>query len=255
VAAPDTSWTWPTFLEAVQKLTTGTGAARRYGTARPDWQTRVRDNGGHLLDTKRTSCLLDQAPAVDGIQWTADLRVKWQVVPTDADLKQQSAQERFLAGNLAIYPLGNYFQGIPITAKVKFQWDLAPLPTGTIGRRPLSGGANFCLPTGVKSPDASWRFLKYMGGPEGATFRGKDAGLFPPLPALATPEVIPTFTAAQIKSILDSGQDAYPLPFIPKYDQMDKIISAGLAPVWAGTATAREATAKIVPQVNALLQD
>jgi len=35
---------------------------------------------------------------------------------------------------------------------------------------------------------------------------------------------------------------------------MDQLITAGLAPVWQGQSTAKGATAKLVPQVNALLQ-
>jgi multiple sugar transport system substrate-binding protein len=253
VPPPDGTWTWDTFLSAAEKLTTGTGATTRYGTAGPPWQIRVRDNGGDILDAKETTCLLDQGPAIDGIQWTADLTLKQHVVPTAAEIKAQNIQARFLAGNLAMYPQGNYFQGIATTS-AKFHWDLAPLPKGQVGRKPLSGGSNFLLPTGVKNPDASWLLMKYMGGPEGVTFRGQDAGLFPSMPALAKPEVIPEFSATQIGNILASGQDAIPLPFVAKYDQMDQLISAGLAPVWQGQSTAKEATAKLVPQVNVLLQ-
>lgn len=235
------------------KLTTGTGATTRYGTAEPPWLCRVRDNGGDILDAKQTTCLLDQGPAIDGIQWTADLTVKQHVVPTAAEIKTQSVQARFLAGNLAMYPQGNYFQGIA-TISAKFHWDLAPLPAGPSGRKPLAGGSNFLLPAGVKNPDASWLLMKFMGGPEGATLRGQNAGLFPSMPALAKPDVIPEFSATQISNILATGQEAIPLPFVPKYAQMDQLMSAGLAPVWQGQSTAKEATAKIVPQVNALLQ-
>jgi ABC-type glycerol-3-phosphate transport system substrate-binding protein len=140
------------------------------------------------------------------------------------------------------------------TASATFHWDLAPLPKGIVGRKPLAGGSNFLLPTGVKNPDASWLLMKYMGGPDGATFHGQDAGLFPSMPALAKPEIIPEFSATQISNILASGQDAIPLPFVAKYAQMDQLITAGLAPVWLGQSTAKEATAKLVPQVNALLQ-
>ena len=253
VTPPDETWTWDTFLSAAEKLTTGTGATTRYGTSAPDWQIRVRDNGGSLLDAKQTTCLLDQGPAIDGIQWTADLTLKQHVVPTAAEIKAQNVQARFVAGNLAMYPQGNYFQGIATTS-AKFHWDLAPLPKGMAGRKPLAGGANFLLPAGVKNPDASWLLIKFMGGPDGATFRGQDAGLFPSMPSLAKPEIIPEFSATQISNILASGQDALPLPFVAKYDQMDQLITAGLAPVWQGQSTAKEATAKLVPQVNALLQ-
>ncbi|HEY8741923.1 MAG TPA: sugar ABC transporter substrate-binding protein, partial [Chloroflexota bacterium] len=253
VTPPDGTWTWDAFLSAATKLTTVSGGSTRYGTITPPWQIRVRDNGGDELDAKQTTCLLDQGPAIDGIQWIADLGLKQHVVPTAKESAALSDQNRFTTGNLAMFPQGNYFQGIAATS-ARFHWDLAPLPTGPVGRRPLAGGSNFLMPTGVKTPDASWLLMKFMGGPEGGTFRGQDAGLFPSMPALAKPEIIPAFSADQISRILATGQDAIPLPFVPQYAQMDKIISAGLAPVWAGQSTAKEATAKLVPQVNALLQ-
>lgn len=253
VSLPAASWTWDSFLAAARRLTAGSAPEKRYGAEWPAWQSRVRDNGGEILDAQEKTCLLDQGPAVEAIQWTADLRLRHQVVPTAEEIAAQNAQDRFLAGRLGMFPQGNWFQGV-VALRASFRWDLAPLPQGRVGRRPLAGGANFCMPVGVKSPEASWLFIKFMGGPEGATIRGKEAGLFPPMPAIARPEIIPMFSAAQITRILDSGQDARPLPFVPKYAEMDRLINQELAPVWRGDATAKEATAKLVPLVNQLLQ-
>jgi ABC-type glycerol-3-phosphate transport system substrate-binding protein len=72
---------------------------------------RVWDNGGAILDAKGTTCLLDQGPATDGIQWTADLRLKQQVAPAPADLQGVTVNDAFINGRLAMYPVGVFYQG------------------------------------------------------------------------------------------------------------------------------------------------
>ena len=55
------------------------------------------------------------------------------------------------------------------------------------------------------------------------------------------------------QAIADAAAIARPMPYVPRYDEMDREIQAGLNAVYAGQRTARDAMVEVVQKVNALL--
>lgn len=66
---PDDSWTWETLAQVAQRLTTGDGDARRWGTTAPSWEILVWAYGGEILDKTEKICLLNDPKAQAGLQW------------------------------------------------------------------------------------------------------------------------------------------------------------------------------------------
>jgi len=55
------------------------------------------------------------------------------------------------------------------------------------------------------------------------------------------------------QTIQEAANTAKPMPYVARYDEMDKEISAGLNAVYDGKRTAKESMADVVQKVNALL--
>ena len=53
--------------------------------------------------------------------------------------------------------------------------------------------------------------------------------------------------------VLDTAQIAKPMPYVARFDEMDKEISAGLDSVYGGQRPARDAMTEVVRKVNAIL--
>lgn len=149
--------------------------------------------------------MLDQLAAHQAVQWMADLRFKYEVAPTAADLSTLNVTELFLAGRLAM--------DIDITgtvsriarAKPKFAWDLAEVPKGKAGRFTIVQGPSMVAFQGSKSRDLGWKWIE--------VYTGKSVQLF-------------GATVAQVVSARKSADEAYlKLPPPPEHrgPQVDSI--------------------------------
>jgi maltose-binding protein MalE len=55
------------------------------------------------------------------------------------------------------------------------------------------------------------------------------------------------------QAIAEAAAIARPMPYVPRYDEMDREIQTGLGAVYGGQRTARDAMVEVVQKVNALL--
>lgn len=189
VPYPKNGWSWDReFLAACAKLTQGTGASKKFGTVLPPLEIAIWANGGDVFSPDGKECMLDQLAAHQAVQWMADLRFKYEVAPTAADLSTLNVTELFLAGRLAM--------DIDITgtvsriarAKPKFAWDLAEVPKGKAGRFTIVQGPSMVAFQGSKSRDLGWKWIE--------VYTGKSVQLF-------------GATVAQVVSARKSADEAY----------------------------------------------
>ena len=154
-SSPD--WTWDVFLDAARRLTKPDGAQWGFNTGRSirTWAVWVWSNGGEVIDEQKLVCTLDQAPAVEGLQFLQDLihrhRVWPETLPQGASFQggQVAIQENAPAG------MGNLRRDIGD----KFAWDVVMHPRGKNGKYVAAGGG------------AGWAVDAATGG------QGRDLGL------------------------------------------------------------------------------
>ena len=136
----DRGWTWQAFLEACRRVTGERGGVPQWGYASGggfrEWGAWIASNGGQILDKDQKRCLLDQPPAVEAVQFLADLHLRHQVTPPPDVLARQNAQALFLSGRLGMWPntmakvvgTGEQVQG--------FVFDVAAVPRGRAAALP-----------------------------------------------------------------------------------------------------------------------
>src|SRR5919202_3933844 len=260
VKPPDETWSWDTYLQAARQATRGEGENKVYGsvllpTALQFLTSWMASNGGRLFDDTQTRCLVTETPAVDTLQWIADLRVKYRVAPTP---DEEKVGDLYNLGRAALKVAGNFTALAPIRASQTNGWSIgvAPIPKGSVRRAGFLGGSSHAVTKASRAPDEAWGLARFMSlddarikefGSLGRTMSPRQS-----LEAYSLPQGIDP--AAFKKAFVDTLETAaVGAPFTPNWPDIDKVVSTELAPVWTGQKTAREAAAAIKPQVETLL--
>jgi multiple sugar transport system substrate-binding protein len=260
----DPAWTFDAVLAAAQKLTKGgTAAPTQFGIDDGmKWvylHPVVMSFGGNYMDPKTGEFLWTEQPALDAIQWVADLRLKQHVSPTP----DQTAHGEFayVSGKLGLswstFNLGMYLIS---TVGNHFDWDIIP-PPHQPGKPPVVW---FYVSWWVenkasKVADAAWTFHYWLGGPEGQR------------PAVEYAWEAPHFTSNDTYFGLRMGAEGakknlavakdflkYTSPdrpeINPRYNDAQKALTPALADVATGKLDARTAMEQIKTQMDTIMK-
>lgn len=166
---PTDKWTWDNHDQVAQKLTSGQGPAKTWGSA--GWiqvgymyysLIRVWQNGGDLVNQDRTRYTLDQDPGFKVYSWIDDL-VKKGIHPSSAQGTAGDPSTLFNTGKVAMIPS---FSSFSFFANAKFDWDIQHLPTESNGTRVTRNASAGHGMTGVsKAKDLAWKLMSFLEGP------------------------------------------------------------------------------------------
>lgn len=261
VAKPPYDWnakTWTTddFLDAAKRLvrlSSGDVAVWGWNQGRGlrQWAPWVWIFGGDILNKDGTQCILDQPPAVDGLQFVQDLIYKHRVMP--APDQKVNTQNAFGSSQLGMA------LGIPadLTSYRKLQgisWDVAPMPRKAT-RLTSGGGVAWHLAAATASLAGAWELLKLVASTEFQTSECQAAATAPPRKSvLRSPCFVDRSQPPKgIDVFLQAPDFVHPDPQAVAWPDIEVEINKGLASLWDGSKTARQVAQEIVPQANRLL--
>ena len=248
---PDATWTWDKLVEVMRQVIARDSNV--LGMSMPPYELPLRGNGGDILSKDEKQCILDKPEAVEAIQWSGDLRQRQRVVPGPAEMGGLAVRALFDTGRIVAHWADPGFLNTTVRQKVNFSWDIATIPRGKAAHLSTVKGPSFSLSTEGKERDTAWAWLGHFTGPEIQRYRAVEA-------------VSPTARKSGLKAYLDSVQGftkqvfvdiagiARAMPYIAKYDEMDKEISTGLDAVYSGQQPARAAMAEATRKVNDILK-
>ncbi len=257
----DSTWTWDAFLDANRKATVRQGdTATRWGNAigtdRLSWQPWVWSNGGDVFNDDATKILLGQAPAIDALQFRADLIYKYRVAPTADELKAQGGlRSLFVGGNLLLYY--SPIQQIAVNRQeVKFDWSVTALPRGKGPAATYGGGVGWFIAADSRVRDETWELAKVLASKESVRLEAQ-RGEAPPSrrsvanePWFLNPPEPPGKDMSVVLEALGLMRfDAVLLHGV----EVAQILDEQLAPLWRGEKTAREAVDQAVRLIQPLL--
>jgi multiple sugar transport system substrate-binding protein len=247
---PNSTWTWDRLVDVMRQVIARDPNV--LGMSMPPYELPLRGNGGDILSKDEKQCTLDKPEAVEAIQWMGDLRQRQRVVPGPAEMGGQAVRALFDTGRIVAHWADPGFLNTTVRQKVNFSWDIATIPRGKAAHLSTVKGPSLSLSTDGKERDTAWAWLGHFTGPEIQKYRAVEA-------------VSPTARKSGLKAYLESVQGftkqvfvdiagiARTMPYIAKYDEMDKEISDGLDSVYAGQQQARPAMAEVTRKVNAIL--
>ena len=166
---PNGTWTDAESLDAMRRLTLdsdGDGATDTWGgMIDVSWdrvQVHVNAWGGNIVDpADPTSCLLDEAPATEAVEWLRARMWDDKVMATLLDVQNLSTRDAFIEGKVATVEDGSWALK-DILEKARFRVGVAPLPAGPAGRVTLATTDGFGIYAGTEHPEEAWQLLKFL---------------------------------------------------------------------------------------------
>ncbi len=263
---PKPDWTWDDFLRYAKALTREEGGRRvqwglSFYTYFLFWQPWVWSNGGRWYSPDHSKFLLNSPASVEGLQFYVDLRWKHRVAPTPQEEADRSGFTLFLEGRTAMIVDGRW--RVPtLKQRAKFQWDVVPFPRGKAGSIVDIDGSGWAISRQSRNPEAAWRLLKFMAGPQGSLVFTR-GGLI--IPAIGFDPKNPDTSNAIFQAFfqpppprnqqyfLTVNQKARPTETFEAWNEALNLITKALAPVWEGKEEVKAALDRVAPEVQKIL--
>lgn len=252
----DTPMTFEQLLDTAKKLTvTNNGKVDQYGMGPIWWEGFVLGNGGKFLSDDRKEFLLNGKEATDALQFAADLSNKYKVVPDSRALQAMNDGQMFQTGKLAMMIQGRWM--VPEFRKLKFDWDVAPLPTN--GKwAGWSGSVGLGIYSKTKNAEAAYKLVEYLGGPEGQKEQSLMGFAIPSFKTMANSDVFlqpgqkPEHASVFIKAV----QNEIPGPWtnLPNAKWWD-MLGQNLGPMWEGKKSAADLMNEIKPKIDQAIKE
>ena len=213
---PTNDWTMDDFIEISEKLTSGEGADKIFGTwSNGSWFRDIhyiRSTGkqefDELVDPKTAS--FNQPEIVDAIQLVAqDLVHSMGVAPSAADT--EGGAVAIESGNVGMKYEGAWYMPRMNTPELRDEGKEVPfgvvlMPQGADGDRPHRGWSEgLCIPNG-DHVEAAWDFASYLAGEEGNKVYATVTGRLPNTAKLVEEFWVPT---VQERFGLEDGVNFY----------------------------------------------
>jgi len=263
VAAPgfqwdDPKWTVDQFLATAEKLTVRNGNqvtqfGYSQGLALRQWEPWVWTFGGEVVDATKNVCVLDQEPAVQGLQFLGDLINKYKVMPTPEYTQQASNSVLFTTNRVAMNmdipaSLINYR-----TLKT-IKWDVAAMPK-KVKAVTSGGGVAWAMYGKSSTVDDNWQLLAWLAGPTVQKAECEASATAPARKSIAnSPAYInPNLPPKHMQVFVDAPNFVHLDPQAIAWPQIQNLLDKELGLIWDGSRTAQDVVKELVPQVNTLL--
>jgi multiple sugar transport system substrate-binding protein len=245
--------TWPTFLEAVTKMTKpgktyGFGIGIQIG-GYGEWYQRLRAAGGSYLTPDLKAVNVVHPQVVEATQQFADL-FKQGIAPPLGTYTYDNAPAAFAAGKMAIYS-SDLATTTTLPKKVPFRWKLLPYPPGPVSRVSFSDLTLYMINPKSDNKDLMWEVVKWWtSGPNDAYWAG-NSGTYPARSDAADHG----YTQAAGKQLGEAAaafeKHSVGIENFPQWANVENSAEAEIQNCYAGKVTAQKAVenvAKIVQQ-------
>jgi multiple sugar transport system substrate-binding protein len=221
------------------------------------WWGRVF--GGSFYNAENQTITANDPKIVAALEWEASYRQR--LTPEAVAAFQSgfgdymSPQNSFFVGKEAMTQVGEWF----IQFQKKFAPDLvmefmpAPYPEGGNDNTTTFGGSVFTIPTGVKAPEASWEFIRWLSEPQNMGDFCFNIQNVPPKLALASEDRFVSDPRFQLAVNLLNGPHAFGPDKMPVNSLLFSRLAEAESAVFNGQMTAQAALDQVTAEVQAEL--
>jgi multiple sugar transport system substrate-binding protein len=259
ISYPDGTWDWNKLIEAGKALTMDTnndGITDQFGYSSAWWPAYLYMNGADIFSKDMSKCALTDPAAVEALQKMTDLSLVEKVAPTRGDLSTSSDWDMFMAGRLAMFPVGPWalspFQGI-----TTFQWDVADMPKMNQQATFLFGNA-LAITSDSKNKDAAWEYMKFAAGEKGGRIRQNAGYEISPVKVVAENEFLKSMEGKQPEHgalFMTATSYAHLPPVHPRWSEIHDSIWPELEMALLGETTVQDAMTTACKSVDAILAE
>jgi multiple sugar transport system substrate-binding protein len=215
----------------------------------------VWTNGAELFDKDFARCTLDDARAIEALQFAQDLIYKFRVAPTpQEEMAAGGAEAMFIGGGKVAMRIAPVAQVVR-HRRATFRWDYAVNPRGNGKRLTTGGGVAWLMLANTKEPEETWPVFQHLASAEtikqlaAVYYPGRKSGV----QHLQTvdPELPPKsrFVGADGQTVIHID------PIFPTWQEIERdLITPELGALWRNERTAKQVVDTIVPKVNDFLR-
>jgi multiple sugar transport system substrate-binding protein len=258
----DRAWTYEAFLEYCRKVSRQEGGRTvQWGFTGPQGNLRlfmawVWGNGGDLFDKDLTRVTLGDPPALEGLQFQADLINRHRLMPHPDELREIGNPFQTNRAGMNVAAVG----GIAGLRRVEgLRWTVTAMPRGAKGAFIGGGGSGWFLLNGAGHVDETWELLKTVESPEADKLLAM-AGEAPPGrrsvardPDYLNPKDPP---GADMKVIVEAMETAFrPDPILVQGDEILAIVQEELNQAWSGQRSVRASVDVLKARIEPLLKN
>jgi ABC-type glycerol-3-phosphate transport system substrate-binding protein len=263
VAPPGADWKGPgwdfgAFLSACRSLTRRDGAETlQWGASLLNnvfYYAFIYANGGRLFSPDLTQCALTERPALDALQYLADLILGHRVALTPAETQATGGpRAAFNSGRCAMELFGS--SNLNLYRQITgFEWDWIILPRGRAARASWGGGAGWAVGSYSRAQEEGWAFLRHLTSAESVTAMAEQ--YFPyrrsSLDALLARD--PDLPPRTRRPVVAGMEVAEGWPAHPRREELQQALDAELRGIWTGERSPREGAEAARRAVEPLLR-
>jgi multiple sugar transport system substrate-binding protein len=183
----------------------------------------IWSSGGEVVDDENapTRFTLNTPAAISVLANFFALRTVHGVVPTDQEVESEDDEARFVNGRLAM--LLSSRRSVPTFREAaKFDWDIVSLPVYDKPAGILHSDA-YCMTRASNAKDASWRFVEFALGPDGAPVVAQTGRTVPSLKSVAESDAFldPTKKPKNSRVFLDGIATIRRVPTISTWSEIE----------------------------------
>lgn len=263
VAYPTGSWTWDDMREASKKLTvTKDGRTTQWAYGAGDWwpwyMSWMYQNGGRVLDSAGKP-VVNSPENVKALEFYNSLVFTDKSALSPADYANQGLNNGqpdplFAQGKLAMNVTG--FWNISSLKDSGIKWGIAPLWHGADAAVPAFSSA-LAVSAQSKHTEAAAKLVAFLTSPEGQKPIA-EAGLDVPANLAAVADTSfqkPAWntTGVDLSVFTSSAANVFAPPLVPKWNQIQKAFTDGLAETWNGKQSVQDGLDKVQATLVSLL--
>jgi multiple sugar transport system substrate-binding protein len=247
VPYPAANWTYEDMVAAAKRLTHGES---QFGIAFSPfplyWLPYVWSEGGDVMDARMQRSTLLSEPTRRGLQRYHDLRHRWHVAPTEAQVGNARPSQLFAQGKVAMIVGGRWL--VPgYRTKLKQRWDVAPFPRGRAGTIVDADASGWAISRQCRDPEKAWRLIQFLAGRQASAAFTTSGLIVPARKDVAASDAFLQGKPASGQVFLDCLTTARPTLSPPAYDEILYDLIDTLPAAWEG----EEPLDAVLPAVSA----
>lgn len=168
VPYPNKYWTFQDFLSTAKKLTKDTdndGKIDIWGVSFEEdllyWLPFLMSEGGGVLSDDSKTLIINETQSKKGLQFYADLRNKYHVAPTRAEVASETMAQMFLQQKIAMHFSGRWLVH-KYRQDAKFDWDVINFPAGDNGSIVQLDASGWAIAKNSKHKKEAMRLIEFL---------------------------------------------------------------------------------------------
>lgn len=172
VPYPNKYWSLEDYLAICKKLTKDTnddGKTDLWGTGFEEdtlyWLPFLMSEGGGIISNKSKKTIINKTESKKGLKFYADLRNKYHVAPTRAEIASETMAQMFLQEKIAMQISGRWL--VPkFRSDAKFNWDVINFPSGDRGSVVPLDATGWAISKTSKHKDEALKLINFLASQE-----------------------------------------------------------------------------------------